>query len=303
MLPAICHSHSTGSRRRSARYRCARTHVLYELRVGQHEEVVEDIVKAAVGDFRLADQPVHLLLDLVGPGDGLLGELLQEAQELRGTGSGAQGGARGGSAHRGRSRSRDRAPRRPLTPASEAKDQLWLPLRISSSDQGRSHTGAGSAASCAPFICERRAVKRASDRAGPDPTPPARALTLTAGRPAPRSRQSAERRHVTRRTALRGTARPEAAAPPGPAQRRAALPAGGAPAPRAGGGLRAAPPRTPVKHPHSAVLRMFFTASELTRRNTTVTSRSPCWELTSSCKQSVSSSPPYCHVELLYLLL
>lgn len=72
MLPAICHSHSTGSRRRSARYRCARTHVLYELRVGQHEEVVEDIVKAAVGDFRLADQPVHLLLDLVGPGDGLL---------------------------------------------------------------------------------------------------------------------------------------------------------------------------------------------------------------------------------------
>lgn len=150
----------------------APTHVLYELRVGQHKEVVEDIVKAAVGGFRLTDQPVHLLLDLVGPGDGLLGELLQEAQELRGTGSGAQGGSRGGSAHRGRSRSRDRAAQRPLTPASEAKDQLWLPLRISSSDQGRSHTGAGSAASCAPFICGRRAVKRERDGAQPDPARP-----------------------------------------------------------------------------------------------------------------------------------
>lgn len=63
-----------------------------------------------------------------------------------------------------RPRPRPRPPAPALTPASEAKDQLWLPLRISSSDQGRSHTAAGSAASRAPFIiCGRRAVSRGAE--------------------------------------------------------------------------------------------------------------------------------------------
>lgn len=62
-------------------------------------------------------------------------------------------------------------PAAPLTPASEAKDQLWLPLRISSSDHGRSHTGAGSATS--PFICRRRTVSSgAAAGAAPRPARP-----------------------------------------------------------------------------------------------------------------------------------
>lgn len=148
-------------------------------------------MEAAVRGFCFADQPVHLLLDLVRPGDGLLRELLQETQQLPGTG---EGSARGSSfcppapqpAAIAPSPPRTRlAPAPVLTPASEAKDQLWLPLRISSSDQGRSHTAAGSAASRAPFIiCGRRAVSR--EAGGPRPPPPASPpLTLTAGRAGP----------------------------------------------------------------------------------------------------------------------
>lgn len=98
-------------------------------------------------------------------------------------------------------------PAAPLTPASEAKDQLWLPLRISSSDQGRSHTGVGSAASCgAPFICGRRTVSRGAGAAAtPAPQPLARPGAHRDRRPRrchpPPARRSAERRHVTRRPA------------------------------------------------------------------------------------------------------
>lgn len=52
----------------------------------------------------------------------------------------------------------------PLTPASAASDQLWLPRRISSKDQGRSHTGSDAGArSCsgiAWFICNEKDEKR-----------------------------------------------------------------------------------------------------------------------------------------------
>lgn len=52
----------------------------------------------------------------------------------------------------------------PLTPASAASDQLWLLLRISSTDQGRSHTGSDAGArswsGVVWFICSRKDEKR-----------------------------------------------------------------------------------------------------------------------------------------------
>lgn len=52
----------------------------------------------------------------------------------------------------------------PLTPASAASDQLWLLLRISSTDQGRSHTGSDAGArswsGVVRFICSGKDEKR-----------------------------------------------------------------------------------------------------------------------------------------------
>ena len=52
----------------------------------------------------------------------------------------------------------------PLTPASAASDQLWLLLRISSTDQGRSHTGSDTGgrswSGVVPFICSGKDEKR-----------------------------------------------------------------------------------------------------------------------------------------------
>lgn len=52
----------------------------------------------------------------------------------------------------------------PLTPASAASDQLWLLLRISSTDQGRSHTGSDAGArswfGIVRFICSRKHKKK-----------------------------------------------------------------------------------------------------------------------------------------------
>lgn len=52
----------------------------------------------------------------------------------------------------------------PLTPASAASDQLWLLLRISSTDQGRSHTGSDAGArswsGVARLICSGKGEKR-----------------------------------------------------------------------------------------------------------------------------------------------
>lgn len=91
-----------------------------------------------------------------------------------------------------------------LTPASEAKDQFWLPLRISSSDQGRSHTGVDSAASRgAPFICRRKTVSREAGTAAAQGPPGTHRDRRPRHCPLPRRRHppppSAERRHVTRR--------------------------------------------------------------------------------------------------------
>lgn len=51
-----------------------------------------------------------------------------------------------------------------LTPASAASDQLWLLLRISSTDQGRSHTGSDAGArswsGVVRFICSGKDEKR-----------------------------------------------------------------------------------------------------------------------------------------------
>ena len=52
----------------------------------------------------------------------------------------------------------------PLTPASAASDQLWLLLRISSTDQGRSNTGSDAGArswsGVVRFICSGKDEKR-----------------------------------------------------------------------------------------------------------------------------------------------
>lgn len=48
------------------------THVLYELRIGQHKKVIEDIMKATVCGFCFTNQPIDLLFDFMSPGNGLL---------------------------------------------------------------------------------------------------------------------------------------------------------------------------------------------------------------------------------------
>lgn len=52
----------------------------------------------------------------------------------------------------------------PLTPASAARDQLWLLRRISSTDHGRSHTGSDAGArswsGIVWFICSEKDEKR-----------------------------------------------------------------------------------------------------------------------------------------------